>query len=546
MLKRLLLCLSSILLILNGCTQQPESDMLEKLDKTLSDKSIYKNAFREKASVLKEVLSEQVDDIQRYGISLRLADMYRGNSKDTSLLYLQNARDIAKRLGNSNAVAEVDFRMAKLLIKAGYAVESNDILEGYRGRELPKELLHSYYDAEHSYWVETSEIFSKDEFYSLKLEKREYYRNLLLECTSEGSWEWHNLKREQAVAEGNVAAAREHALAMVQASPHNSKEYAEATYWYAHSFEGEDEAAMEEWLIRSAMVDIICCTKDYASLSEVAHLIFLKGDIDRAFTYLSYHCMPDALYFNGKLRPWQVSQFFPEIVRAYQANLYRHNRHNIIFLICVSLLSILLLLLIMFLVKRQRMLHEVRKELQKSYSEIDKRNRELVSINERLTELNAEMKEADKVKQEYITLFLGILSENIDTTRRYKNHVLKTIRQGNAKALADEIEMLPPIDEDITEFYKMFDQTFVNLYPDFVEKFNGLLVDGAEIVPKGDDILTPELRIFALIKLVINDSSRIASLLHYSANTIYNYRAKIKNKARGSRDDFENAVRDID
>ncbi len=179
------------------------------------------------------------------------------------------------------------------------------------------------------------------------------------------------------------------------------------------------------------------------------------------------------------------------------------------------------------------MLHEVRKELQKSYSEIDKRNRELVSINERLTELNAEMKEADKVKQEYITLFLGILSENIDTTRRYKNHVLKTIRQGNAKALADEIEMLPPIDEDITEFYKMFDQTFVNLYPDFVEKF-------------GDDILTPELRIFTLIKLGINDSSRIASLLHYSANTIYNYRAKIKNKARGSRDDFENAVRDID
>ena len=81
---------------------------------------------------------------------------------------------------------------------------------------------------------------------------------------------------------------------------------------------------------------------------------------------------------------------------------------------------------------------------------------------------------------------------------------------------------------------------------DFVEKFNNLLADGAEIVPKGDDILTPELRIFALIKLGITDSSRIASLLHYSANTIYNYRAKTKNRARGSRDSFEDAVRNIE
>ena len=91
----------------------------------------------------------------------------------------------------------------------------------------------------------------------------------------------------------------------------------------------------------------------------------------------------------------------------------------------------------------------------------------------------------------------------------------------------------------------MFDETFINLFPDFVERFNELLVDGAAIIPKGEDILTPELRIFALIKLGITDSSKIASLLHYSVNTIYNYRAKIKNKARGSRDEFEAAVRNI-
>ena len=148
--------------------------------------------------------------------------------------------------------------------------------------------------------------------------------------------------------------------------------------------------------------------------------------------------------------------------------------------------------------------------------------------------------------QEFIALFLQNLSENISTTRQYKNHVLKYIRRGNDKYLIEEIAALPPIEEDSREFNEMFDKTFVNLYPDFVEEFNALLSDGEAILPKGGYILTPELRVFALIKLGITESSKIASLLHYSANTVYNYRAKIKNKARGDRELFEEAVKAIE
>ncbi len=108
-----------------------------------------------------------------------------------------------------------------------------------------------------------------------------------------------------------------------------------------------------------------------------------------------------------------------------------------------------------------------------------------------------------------------------------------------------EIENQPPIEEDIQKFYKMFDETFISLYPDFIDKFNDLLAEGEQIVPKEGEILSPELRIFALIKLGITDSGKIASLLHYSANTIYNYRSKVRNKAKGDRDKFDDYVRDI-
>ena len=81
---------------------------------------------------------------------------------------------------------------------------------------------------------------------------------------------------------------------------------------------------------------------------------------------------------------------------------------------------------------------------------------------------------------------------------------------------------------ELNGFYEMFDNAFLQLYPRFVEEFNELLKPGSRIELKKGERLNTELRIFALIRLGINDSSRIASLLRYSVNTIYNYRARIK------------------
>ena len=85
----------------------------------------------------------------------------------------------------------------------------------------------------------------------------------------------------------------------------------------------------------------------------------------------------------------------------------------------------------------------------------------------------------------------------------------------------------------------------MHLLPDFVRKFNELLQNDAQIILKKGELLNTELRIFALIRLGIDDSSQIAEFLRYSVNTIYNYRAKVKNKACVSRDDFEKLVEQI-
>ena len=532
------------LLLVLSCSGEEDRQLLEILDKTLENKPLYEGYFNDKVNVLKEVLNEQTDPEQVFNLDMRLADAYRANCKDSVLVYLTQAREAAGKAGRPDLAAIVDFRTAVTYVKAGYAVEANDILEHYRNADIPDIALRSYYEAEHTYWGETMAYTSTPESYDNKLKNRDLYREKLFGLTEEGSWHWHNLKREVFHEVSDMENTRKHARAMLDVSSENSREYAEAAYYYAYTFNEPEEK--EEWLIRSAIADIMCGTKDYSSLNDISGLMFRNGDIERAFRYAADHCMVDALYFNGKLRPWQITRLFPEIESAYQEKHQRQNRITLTLLLCLAVLFSIMLVLVGFLYRRQHIIEAVRGKLQDSYMEIDNRNRELEEINSRLVKLNARIQESDKVKQEYIGLFLGMVSDNISTFRKYRMRVLKYIRQGNTKAITDEIEQQEPIDNDILEFYKMFDQAFISIYPDFVEKFNNLLADGAEIVPKGDDILTPELRIFALIKLGITDSSRIASLLHYSANTIYNYRAKTKNRARGSRDSFEDAVRNIE
>ena len=95
------------------------------------------------------------------------------------------------------------------------------------------------------------------------------------------------------------------------------------------------------------------------------------------------------------------------------------------------------------------------------------------------------------------------------------------------------------------ELYKNFDAIFLNLYPSFVEDFNALLNEDERIKLRSKNLLNKELRIYALLRLGITDSVKIASFLRCSLSTVYNYRTKIRNKASVSRETFEKMVMKI-
>ena len=532
----LVLGLSTIL-----SAKEPAQQLLKELDAALQNAATYEGYFQQRTDVLRQLLAGKNTPEQEYEIRKKLASEFSSYSLDSTLVQLNRNRALARQLGDAYRQAETDFSQAREYALAGYHSDALEILSGYRLEEIPQGLEYAFFEVSNYLYGELAAYSSNNAQY---WQKRDMYRQSMLPFLEEGTYEWYDQMRVQAEADRDRAKALDYALKALEVTESNSRQYARAAFFVSvYQQDPDDEIA---WLARSAIADVMCATKDYASLNDLAARLYRQGDIDRAFKYAADHGMPDALFFGGKLRPWQIAQFFPALEQAYEAESARNTRQMWVLIGLAGILLLALAGLLFYLSRRQHVLVRTRKELEEEKARVERRNQTLQDVNEQLHALNGELQESNKVRQEYIALFLQNLSENISTTRQYKNHVLKYIRRGNDKYLIEEIEALPPIEEDIREFYQMFDRTFVNLYPDFVEEFNALLADGEAIVPKGDDILTPELRVFALIKLGITESSKIASLLHYSANTVYNYRAKIKNKARGDRELFEDAVQAIE
>lgn len=170
---------------------------------------------------------------------------------------------------------------------------------------------------------------------------------------------------------------------------------------------------------------------------------------------------------------------------------------------------------------------------------------DLRNQNKRITTVNAQLHEANEVKAVYIGKFLSLCANYIDRMDEMRKRTVKMIKGHHDDDLLKLMRSLEQKDSDLNEFYNHFDRTFLGLFPTFVSDFNALLRPECRVVTNRDDRLNATVRIFALIRLGIDDFGKMADILYYSANTIYNYRARTKNGALGSRSDFENEVRQL-
>ncbi len=539
------ICLVFSAVLLYGENRQPLNRLLDMLDKQLELRSTYEQNRVQRINALKSVLQYQdLSPEQRYGFYQQIIDEYKAYNFDSTLHYIEISANLASTLDNRKYRDESQIRRGLIFATSGNFFESGDILYNeIDSLQLDPSLLPEYYAALQRLAAELSEYSTDPATKFMSQARKNYYRGKILELLDRQSDEHLYYRFQEAYEQENLDLADSLSHILVSRHKESSHQYAIYAYHLSTVYQNRGDVNNQmEWLARSAMADIQSAVKDHASLTRLATVLFeTGGNIERAFRYIDIS-LADALFYNAKLRPWQVAGVLPQIERAYQEKQVAQTRRVKAFLISISALLLILIFAIGYLVKQTRRTIRAHKSLRVINKRIVSQNNELNLINEKLQRLNHQIAESNRVKEGYIGLFLAILSDNLDKMKEFRAQVRRSIRYGKVQDLEEELSNTEWADKEIANFYRTFDTAFLELYPSFVDDFNDLLIPEERIVLKKGELLNTELRIFALIRLGIKDSGRIAALLRYSVNTIYNYRAKIKNAAIGSRDDFEDRV----
>ena len=520
-----------------GPTPRPDratQQLLLELDGYISASNMYVARKLDQMDALGKLARSTQDPLRRYELEMNVAREFFAFSFESTQLDLKRCQELAQDvLGDQDLYNEASVQLGHLYAKAGSYLEASQLLYGgvdttTFSPSLMAEYIWDLYD------------FSKDlagnsgMVEKLSIPPDSSFRPRLYQLLPKDSDRWRSVLRDDLMEQGRLASADSVNRLLLSTVKPEERNYAIFAFFQSEieNLRGNQPERMA-WLIRSAECDIVNAVKDYASLTMVAQNI-LPLDVDRSFRYLRM-AQEDAVLYNAKLRPWQISRFLIEVESAYSVRQDRQNKMGIISSILLAVLVLVLSLITYFLVVRSRKLTRMQKALADS-------NVQLAAANEELSVLNRQISKADKVKDAYIMDFLQGLSEQVALIRSQDNRFRNLLKQGKSDQLFRELAISERSEKALEDFYRKFDETFLALYPDFVDQFNALLHEDARIVPPPGR-LTTELRIFALIRLGVDDSKKIATMLDYSVSTIYNYKVSVKNAALGDRDKFEERVK---
>lgn len=529
------------------------------IDKAMAGADAYFARREGRIGELKGRLSRTTGLAQRYALEFSLYEEYRGLSNDSALAYIEQAAATAALRGDKAAAAKCMALEACQCSMSGLYAEALVILDRIDIQSLDSVGLPLYYHARSDLYAGIGAHTAVPSM------KRKYadmscaYEDSLLAVTGEGDALYLQHMEKRMYAAGDYYGALRYNEKWMRLKGHVPTEFAViAFYRYLDYKMLGDEAEWTYWLAMSALADIRNGITDQASMWELAQHMYTTGDYARANRYIDFAgaCVRK---FHTALRSYQVLPVLSVISKKYQTDMASTNRMLYVALLAASVFALIVLCFAAYLVRQRRRLAAAQAglregnerltrlngEMQKALHDLDLSNRRLTVTGQQLNAAVAGLDESNRVKEKYIGLFLRQCSSYIERMERMRRDVLALLKAKRYAELYDMTKNHGFRDKEQEELFEIFDSTFIRLFPTFVDEFNALLKPENRIAVADHSKLNVGIRIFALIRLGIDDSSKIAEFLHYSVNTIYNYRAKIKNGAAVDRDRFEEYVKEI-
>ncbi len=521
-----------VLLTTSPVYAKPQND-LASLDSVLSIRDTFlKNKKRRIDSIKSRipVNAPIMDKLKGYD---RLYEEYLTLSFDSAMKYINLAEKLVSDTGDYDLNAKVRIHRSMSYATSGHFSQAIDELKKIQSSCLSDTLLEKYYQAyqwTYGLWAE----YSQDKtFAPIYYRNSKTYLDSLIQVTPRNTSLYNYRIAEKALMfNHDFETAKKNYLKVVDKEPKNSRLYAQSAFALAQAYNNlQDRANYRKWLINAAISDQMIPLKENLALQDVAILIKNEdGDLERANAYLTYS-LNDALEYNNRLRILEIGKKLPAIATAYQETVLAKNKQLHLYLVTIVIIVIILIIAIAIIIEQKR--------------KIRNRNVTLSTFNDQLKVFNKQLQETNRSREQYVNLFLNLCAGYIDKYNRMQLTVTSKVKAGQYNELQKLLQANSrPSEAELREVFFNFDTAFLRLYPDFIKNVNTLLQPDKAICPKSSELLNANLRILALIRMGITDSTKIATLLFYSQQTIFNRRTEMRNRAI-NRDSFEKEIMDI-
>jgi hypothetical protein len=510
-------------------SENKTDNLFSELNQVIHEKAKYESDKKEQIKQLITSISEigKMSDAQQFSILKSLHQAYFTFDYDSAMVYVIKMLDKAIELHDQNLINYAKIKLSSTLLASGIFNEAKETLSTISINNLNDSIKPEYYYIYSRLYFDMADYYQKP-FFTDKYNKLGLlHLDSAIAIANHNSAEFYSLSGLKYLRIKDFTQAIENYEYLFQNFNLSGRQLAIDASTYGYVLERSHKYDLSiKWLSKAAIEDIKLANKEIVALINLADVLFQQGNVAKSSEYLDV-ALDDAESYGALQRKFQISKLQP-IIEA--SKLQKTENQKTMFkryALLVTFLSIIIITILFILFKQLKKVRAAKDEIKKS--------------NDTLHVTNKKLREVNLIKEEYLGNFFKTNSDLIDKLEEYR----QSIENKLTTRKLDELKLLiskKTIEQEREELYHNFDTVFLKIFPDFIQKYNELFEDADKVNFKSNDLLNTDLRIFALIRLGINDTEKIAHILDYSVNTINTYKTRIKNKSIVHNDEFEKEI----
>lgn len=484
------------------------------------------------------------DLFSKYKLNTELFYSYKFFKRDSAFHYGIRSKILAIKINDKSLIANANINLADICVSSGMYKEAIDFLKPLIKNESKENYGTLYYGLLGRCYGDMAE-YSNNLYFQKEYNKQAgKYRAKALSLTEDGYFFHYFLKafNKSKNHQIQVAVVEFEELLKLNNPPHDQ---ALVHYMLGELYQklGKNDQAITH-LTEAVIHDISTSTKESLAIIKLSELLFKKGDIQTA-SILIHKANEDALFYGAQQRKIQIGAILPiidqEIVNIVEKEKDRIQWQYIVvssFLILAICFMLIVYYQYLKLKKAKRLIADANDNLKNINNQLRKVNEKINFKNIEIKQVNKLLLEANKIKEEYLGLFFTQYDGIFEKFNSFITSMKKSIEDENYEKVK-RIILSYNLKREKDKLLENFDIAFINLFPNFIKEFNALMKEEHKVEIKNGEVLTKELRIYALIRLGITQNEIIAQILGYSVNSIYAYKTKIRNNSILNKDDFD-------